>query len=97
MQITDIKIRRLFNGAGPMKAVASITFDDCLVLHDVKIIVTGSRSFIVMPNKKNPDGSFKDIVHPINTEFRTYVESEVLKVYEAACGDPAADDEKQPD
>ena len=37
MQITDIKIRKFFE-EGPMKAVVSVTFDDCLAVHDIKVI-----------------------------------------------------------
>lgn len=83
MKITDIKIRKLFNDDGPMKAIASVTFDDQLALHDIKIINARDKFFIVMPSRKNPDGSYRDIVHPINAEFRASLESNVIKAYEA--------------
>ena len=38
MQITDIKIRKLFNDDAPMKAIVSVTFDHQLALHDIKVI-----------------------------------------------------------
>ena len=84
MQVTDVKIRKLFDDEGPMKAIASVTFDGQLALHDVKVIFTRDKSFVVMPNKRNPDGSFRDIVHPISSEFRATVENEVMKAYYAA-------------
>ena len=68
MQITDIKIRKFFED-GPMKAIVSVTFDDCLAVHDIKVIYARDRYFIVMPSRKNPDGSYRDIVHPINSDF----------------------------
>lgn len=84
MQITDVKIRKLFDDESPMKAVASVTFDGQLALHDVKVIFTKDKCFVVMPNKRNPDGTFRDIAHPISSEFRAIVEDEVLKAYYAA-------------
>ena len=80
MQITDIKIRKFFD-EGPMKAIASVTFDDCLAVHDVKIINARDKFFIVMPSRKNPDGTYRDIVHPINSEFRSALESAVIDAY----------------
>jgi stage V sporulation protein G len=82
MQITDIKIRKFFE-EGPMKAIASVTFDDCLAVHDVKIIYARERYFIVMPSRKNPDGTYRDIVHPINSDFRTMLEEAVIDAYYA--------------
>ena len=81
MKITDIKIRKFFD-EGPMKAVVSVTFDDCLAVHDVKVIYARERYFIVMPSRKNPDGTYRDIVHPINSDFRSYIETAVLEKYE---------------
>ena len=81
MQITDIKIRKVFSNDGPMKAVVSVTFDDALALHDIKVINTRDKYFIVMPSRKNPDGTFRDIVHPINSDFRHAHEEEVLDAY----------------
>ena len=80
MQISDIKIRKFFDD-GPMKAVVSVTFDDCLALHDIKVIYARERYFIVMPSRKNPDGSYRDIVHPINAEFRADLERAVIDAY----------------
>ncbi len=81
MQITDIKIRKTFADDGPMKAVVSVTFDNQLALHDVKVINTKDKYFIVMPSRKNPDGTYRDIIHPINSDFRQILESSVLDAY----------------
>lgn len=83
MKITDIKIRKLFE-EGPMKAIASITFDAQLAVHDIKVINARDKFFIVMPSRKNTDDTYRDIVHPINAEFRTMIEKEVLAAYEQA-------------
>lgn len=83
MKITDIKVRKLFN-EGPMRAIVSVTFDGQLAVHDIKVINARERLFIVMPSRKNPDETFRDIVHPINSEFRMTIEHEVLAAYEQA-------------
>lgn len=83
MEITDIKVRKLFDD-DPMKAIVSVTFDNQLAVHDIKVINARDRLFIVMPSRKNPDGTYRDIVHPINAKFRTELESAVIEAYEAA-------------
>lgn len=80
MIISDIKIRKFFED-GPMKAVVSVTFDGALAVHDIKVINARDKYFIVMPSRKNPDGTFRDIVHPINAEFRAELEGAVIKAY----------------
>ncbi len=83
MQITDIKVRKLFE-EGPMKAIVSVTFDGQLAVHDIKVIHARDKFFIVMPSRKNPDETYRDIVHPINAQFRATLESAVIEAYEAA-------------
>ncbi len=83
MQITDIKVRKLFD-EGPMKAIVSVTFDGQLAVHDIKVIYARDKYFIVMPSRKNPDESYRDIVHPINAQFRGMMESAIIEAYEAA-------------
>ena len=80
MQVTDIKIRKFFD-EGPMKAIVSVTFNDCLAVHDIKVIYARDRYFIVMPSRKNPDGTYRDIVHPINADFRAELEEAVIDAY----------------
>ena len=81
MKITDIKIRKIFD-EGPMKAIASVTFDAQLVVHDIKVIYAKDKYFIVMPSRKNPDDTYRDIVHPINSEFRAILEDAVKSAYD---------------
>ncbi len=82
MNITDVKIRKTFDD-GPMKAIASVTLDDALAVHDIKVIFAREKYFIVMPSRKNPDETYRDIVHPINASFRGDLEEAVLREYDA--------------
>ena len=84
MQITDIKIRKLFNEDAPMKAIVSVTFDQQLALHDIKVIYAKEKFFVVMPSKKNPDNTYRDIAHPISSDFRKMLEDEILSAYHKA-------------
>lgn len=95
MQITDVKIRKLFD-EGPMKAVVSVTFDAQLAVHDIKVIHARERLFIVMPSRKNPDDTYRDIVHPINALFRAELESAVIAAYEKALAEAKAAAEAEP-
>ena len=83
MQITDIKVRKLFD-EGPMKAIISVTFDGQLAVHDIKVINARDKYFIVMPSRKNPDDTYRDIVHPINAAFRGEMEEKVIAAYREA-------------
>lgn len=82
MKITDVRVRLVTKEEGKLKAVASITIDDCIVVHDIKVISGRDGLFISMPSRKTPDGEYKDIVHPINTETREAVKSAILSAYE---------------
>ena len=84
MNITEVRIRLVKKDEGKLKAVASITIDNCFVIHDVKVIEGTDDYFIAMPSKKTPDGEFKDIVHPLNTETREQFKETVLKAFRAA-------------
>ena len=84
MNITDIRVRIVNNSNDKLKAVASITIDDELVVHDIKIINGEKGYFLSMPSRKTAEGEFKDIVHPIKTEVREQLKEQILKAYEQA-------------
>lgn len=81
MEITDVRIRKL-PSEGKMKAIVSVTFDDQIVIHDIKIIEGNDSLFIAMPSRRLPNGEFRDIAHPINAESRKKVEDAVFAKYE---------------
>ena len=82
MNITDVRVRIVKKDDSKLKGVASITFDDCFVIHDIKVIEGSEGYFIAMPSRKTADGEYKDIAHPINTPTREEINRLVLAKYE---------------
>jgi stage V sporulation protein G len=88
MEITDIRIKKVAS-EGKMKAVASVTFDNAFAVHDVKVIEGPEKLFVAMPSRRTPDGGYRDIAHPINSDMRNMLESKVLAAYDAIEDEPA--------
>lgn len=84
MKISDIRIRLIKKDDTKLKAVASIIIDDCFAVHDIKIISGQDGDFIAMPSRKTPDGEFKDIAHPINSEIREELKTKIIAAYKEA-------------
>ena len=82
MEITDIRIRQIAE-TGKMKAVVSVTFDNCFVVHDIKIIEGQDKLFIAMPSRKTLENEYKDIAHPINMEMRELLQQRIIDKYES--------------
>lgn len=81
MEITDIKIRKIIS-EGRLRAVISITLDEQLAVHDIKVVQGDERLFVAMPSRKDESGVFRDIVHPISPEAREMLETNILDAYE---------------
>lgn len=64
-----------------MKALVSITFNDQFVVHDIRVIEGNNGLFVAMPSKRTPDGEFRDIAHPINSEMRQQIQDVIMEVY----------------
>ena len=88
MEITDIRIKKVAS-EGKMKAVASVKFDNAFAGHDVKGIEGPEKLFVAMPSRRTPDGEYRDIAHPINSDMRNMLESKVLAAYDAIEDEPA--------
>lgn len=80
MEITDVKIKKV-EADGKLMAYVSITFDDCFVVHNLKVIKGKEGIFVAMPNRKTRNGEFKDIAHPINSEYRNTLQNRILNEY----------------
>ena len=80
MEITDVKIRKII-AEGRLRAVVSVTFDNMLAVHDIKIVQGDERIFVAMPSRKDENGVFRDIVHPISPLSRQLLEETILEAY----------------
>ncbi len=79
MEITEIRIA--LRDDNKLKAFASITLDNCFVIRGLKIIEGAKGTFVAMPSRKRPDGTYQDIAHPINNETRSWMEDKIIKEY----------------
>ncbi|ORC37186.1 transcriptional regulator [Marispirochaeta aestuarii] len=94
MEITDIRIRRV-EADGKLKAYVTVTFDDSFVVHNVKVIEGKNGAFIAMPSRKTKTGEYKDVAHPINSDFRGKLQERILEEYKAQADSSPAYDEDE--
>ena len=81
MKISDVRVRLVTKEESKLKAVASMTIEDCFVVHDIKVIQGQEDYFIAMPSRKTSEGEYQDIVLPINTETREQIIKVVLDAF----------------
>jgi stage V sporulation protein G len=79
MEVTEVKIFPVQEDR--LKAYAAITFDNCFIIRDLKVIDGNNGLFVAMPSKKRKDGTYRDTAHPLNNETRQMIESKVLEEY----------------
>ena len=85
MRITEVKVYPVFDNE-KLKGYATIIFDDCFVVRDLKVIQGTNGMFVAMPSKKTKDGTYRDTAHPLNNETRDMIEQAVLGEYERESG-----------
>lgn len=81
MDISDIKIRKILSDDNRLKAIVSITIDDLIAIHDIKVVQGNERLFVAMPSRKDESGNFRDIIHPITASAREQIENSILSAY----------------
>jgi len=81
IQISDIRIRKIMN-KDKLCAVVSLTINESIAIHDIKLVQGEERMFVAMPSKRDKKGTYHDIVHPLNAEVREYLEQEILNAYD---------------
>jgi stage V sporulation protein G len=81
MDISDIRIKKV-ESDNKLKAYVTVTFDNCFVVHNLKIIMGQFGRFVAMPSRKTRTGEFKDIAHPINSEFRKRIQTRILEEFD---------------
>lgn len=89
MEITEVRVYPV--DEEKLKAYVTITFDNCFVVRDIKIIKGLEGLFVSMPSRKRKDGTYKDVAHPLNNDTRQKIENAILAEYERelAKGAPA--------
>ena len=92
MNITDVRLRKV-GEEGKLKAIASVTFDDEFVVHDIKVIDGQNGLFIAMPSRKMGEGDFRDIAHPLVSETRNKIRDAIFAEYEKVLAQKAAEGE----
>jgi stage V sporulation protein G len=80
MEITEVKVYPVEQN-GRLKAYAQIVFDGCFIVRDLKVIQGDEDLFVSMPSRKRKDSTFRDIVHPLNSETRSMIEQAIVKEY----------------
>lgn len=93
MEITDVKIRKIMSD-GRLRAIVSVTFSDMIAVHDIKVVQGDERLFVAMPSRKDENGIFRDIVHPISPSARKMLEESILYAYEKQLAMLEADSEQ---
>ena len=81
MEITDVRVRKI-DKEGRLKGMASVTFDDLFVVHDIKIVDGDHGLFIAMPSRRSKEGGYRDIAHPINPDMRQLLKDLILAEFE---------------
>ena len=84
MKITSVTVRKEEKENSRMKGKASVTIDDCFVIHDIRIIEGEDGLFIAMPSRQKANGEYRDVAHPINKETRTMFEDAIFEAYKNA-------------
>jgi stage V sporulation protein G len=80
VEITEVRAKRI-DGDNRLVGIAAITIDNCFVVHELRIIEGKNGLFVAMPSRKMPNGDYKDVAHPINSETRAMIEKAVLDTY----------------
>lgn len=81
MEITDIRVRRVAT-EGKLRAYVTVTFDNVFVVHNVKVIEGKNGAFIAMPSRKTKNGEYKDVAHPISSDFRGLLQDKILEEFQ---------------
>ncbi|MCZ0633297.1 SpoVG family protein [[Ruminococcus] gnavus] len=62
---------------------ASVKFNDCFVVENLKIVQGSKGLFLGMPSQPDGKGGYRDMAYPVTKEFREQLNTAVLQAYEA--------------
>jgi stage V sporulation protein G len=81
IEITEVKVYPA-KDSGKLKAYATIVFENCFIVRDLKVIEGDKGYFVSMPSRRRKDGTFRDIVHPLDSDTRQMVEEHIILEYQ---------------
>lgn len=82
MTVSDVRIRRTVQD-GRLRAIVSITLDNCIAVHDIRLVQGDDRLFVAMPSRRDDEGRCRDIIHPINSDIRNQIEDRIIEAYQS--------------
>ncbi|OGH61436.1 MAG: septation protein SpoVG [Candidatus Lindowbacteria bacterium RIFCSPLOWO2_12_FULL_62_27] len=88
MEITEVRIKRFEDPQGKLMGFASVTFDGCFVVHNLRIVSGEKGVFVAMPSRQLPNNKFVDVAHPVTNEMRAKIQQAVLRQFEQTKSDP---------
>lgn len=90
MEVTEVRVKRFDVPQGKLRGFASITFDGCFVVHNLRVVDGEKGTFVAMPSRQLPNNKFVDVAHPVTNEMRDKIQQAVLKQFEQTTPDPGA-------
>ena len=87
MEVTEVRIKRFDAPQGKLLGFASITFDGCFVIHNLRIVSGEKGIFVAMPSRQLPNNKFVDVAHPITNGMREKIQLIVLRQYDLTVPD----------
>lgn len=94
MDISEVRVRKV-NQTGKLKAYVTVTFDSQFVVHNIKVIEGRDGDFIAMPSRQLANGEFKDVAHPISSDFRDHLQKVIMEAYASDTGETTLEEESQ--
>lgn len=92
VDISEVRVRKV-NQTGKLKAYVTVTFDSQFVVHNIKVIEGRDGDFIAMPSRQLANGEFKDVAHPISSDFRDHLQKVIMEAYASDTGEAAGEEE----
>lgn len=82
MEVTEVRIKRFEDPQGKLLGFASVTFDGCFVVHNLRVVSGEKGVFVAMPSRQLPNNKFVDVAHPVTNEMRAKIQQAVLRQFE---------------
>lgn len=81
VEVSSVKVVPI-RGEGATRAMASVTLAESFVVHGVRVVESDKGLFVAMPQRRNAEGNYRDVAHPVTPEMRAVVSALVLEEYQ---------------